>query len=95
MRMKPSPTLHRSSTESSRGNVYTVVSGWDVDPVTTRTYGHMGEVPLELLSDLVGKLAARYRQAVPSPVQYMNLPHLMVNICGCVIGFSADTPGAN
>jgi len=31
------------------------------------------EVPIELLGDLVGKFAARYRQAVPSPVHCMNL----------------------
>jgi hypothetical protein len=51
----------------------------------------MGEVPLEFLSDLVGELAARYRQAVPSPVQYMNLPHLMVNIWQCDRFFGGHT----
>ena len=46
----------------------------ELAPSTCGTYGYIVEVPFDLLGDLVGELAARYRQAVPGPVQCMNLP---------------------
>ena len=73
--MKPSPTLHRFSTDPSKVSLCdAIVSGYGADPVGTRTYSHRVEVPFELLGNLMGELAARDRQAVPSRVQDMNLP---------------------
>jgi len=46
----------------------TIMSGRDVNPINVRTYGNTIEVPSDLFGDLVNKLAARYRQPVPSPV---------------------------
>ena len=73
--MKPSPTFHRSLTNPSKVSFYhTMVSGREVDHIKARTYSDTVEIPFDLLGDLVGKFATRYRQAVLSPVQYVNLP---------------------
>ena len=49
------------------------MSDCEVDLFARRTYGHIVEIPFELLGDLMCELAARYRQTVPGPVQYMDL----------------------
>jgi hypothetical protein len=52
------------------------VSDCEVDLCARQTYGNIVEIPFELLGDLICELATRYRQTVPSPVQYMDLsPH--------------------
>ena len=40
-----------------------------------RTYGYLVKVPFDFLGNLMCELAARYRQAVPGPIQYMDLPN--------------------
>lgn len=39
-----------------------------------RTYSHGIKVPFKFPGNLTGKLATCYRQAVPGPAQYVNLP---------------------
>ena len=60
--------------DPSRVIFYTAMSDGKVDPTAVRTYGYMGEVPLEFLCDLMSELATRYWQTVLGPVQHMNLP---------------------
>jgi len=62
MCMKPSPTFHRSSTVPSKVSFYnTIVSGHGVDHIKARTYSDTVEIPFDLLGNLVGKFATRYR----------------------------------
>jgi hypothetical protein len=53
--------------------------------IRAQTYSHRIEVLSDLLSNLVGELAACYWQATPSPAQCINLPTWW-STCGCGTG---------
>ena len=74
MCMIPSPILHLSTTASSGVTLCnTHVNNCEVDLTAKGTHSHRVKVPFEFLGNLVGKFTARYRLAVLSPAQRMNL----------------------